>query len=49
LRLFLADALQFVLGRGLRHEIIHTGFGGNCAGGERVVTGDHHGTNSHLA
>ena len=47
--LFLADALEFVLGRGLRHEIVHARLGGDGGGGERVVAGDHHGADAHLA
>ena len=49
LRLLVADAPQFVLGRGLRHEIIHAGFRGDRAGGERVVAGDHDGADAHFA
>ena len=48
-RLFLADAFEFVFRRGLRHEIVHAGFGGDGGGGERIVAGDHDGADAHLA
>ena len=41
--------LSFVLRRGLRHEIVHAGFGGDGGGGQRIVAGDHHGADAHLA
>ena len=49
LGLFLADALEFVLRRGLGDEIIHARFGGDGRGGQRIVAGDHHGADPHLA
>ena len=30
------------------HKVIHASFGGNGSGGQRVVTGDHHGANTHF-
>ena len=47
--LLMANARQFFLGRGLGQHVIHTGFGRNGCGGQRVVTGDHHGANPQLA
>ena len=40
---------EFVFRRGLGHEIIHAGFGRDRGGGERIVAGDHHGADAHLA
>src|SRR5204863_2545041 len=47
--LFFANAFQFLFRSRLRHEIIHTRFGSNRGGGERIVARDHHGANAHLA
>ena len=33
----------------MRHEIVHAGFGCDRRGGQRIVAGDHHGSDSHLA
>ena len=48
-RLFVADALQLLLRRRLRHEIVHARLGGDGGSGQGVVTGDHHGADAHLA
>ena len=47
--LLLADAFQFLFRRRLRHEIVDACFGRNRRGGQRIVTGDHHGFDSHFA
>ena len=47
--LFLANAFQLLLRRGLRHEIIHARFGRDGRGGQRIVAGDHHRLDSHFA
>ena len=47
--LFLADALQFFFRRRLGHEIVYTGFSGDGCGGQWIVAGDHHRSDSHLA
>ena len=41
--------LSFCFRRRLRHEIVHARFGGDRGGGERIVAGDHHGADAHLA
>ena len=48
-RLLAADAPELVLGRGLGHEIVHAGFGGDGGGGHRIVAGDHEGADAHFA
>ena len=48
-RLFVADALQLLFRRGLGHEVVHARLGGDGGGGQRVVAGDHHGADAHLA
>ncbi len=47
--LFFADAIQLLFRRGLRHEIVHAGFGSNGRGGERVVARNHHRADTHFA
>ena len=41
------DERHLVLGRRLREEVVHAGFGGDRRGGERIVAGDHHGLDAH--
>ncbi len=36
-------------GGGFGQEVVDTGLVGNCLGGQRVVTGDHHRADAHLA
>ena len=49
LGLFVADALELVLGRRLGQEIVDPGFGGDGGGGHRIVAGDHDGADAHAA
>ena len=48
-RLFLTDPFQFLFRRRLSHEIVHAGFGGDGRGSKRIIAGDHHRSDSHLA
>ena len=41
--------LQLRFRRGLGHEVVHARLGGDGGGGQRVVAGDHHGADAHLA
>jgi hypothetical protein len=41
------DQHHLVLGSGLGQEVVHPGLACNGASGERVVAGDHHGSNAH--
>ncbi len=47
--LLLADQRQLVLGRRLSEEIVDPGLGRDGGGGERIVAGDHHRADAHLA
>ena len=47
--LFLANALQFVFRRRLRHKIVHARFGRDGRRSQRIVAGNHHRLDSHLA
>ena len=47
--LFVANALEFLFRRRLRHEIVHAGLSRDGRGGQRIVAGDHHRLDSHLA
>ena len=47
--LFRPDALQLGFRRGLGDEVVHARFGGDGGGRLRVVAGDHHGADAHLA
>ena len=49
LGLLLADQVQLVLGRCLRQEIVHPGFGCDGGGGQRIVARDHDGADAHAA
>jgi hypothetical protein len=49
LRLFLANQRQLGLGSCFGAEIINTRFVGDRGGGQRIVTGDHHGAQTHGA
>ena len=43
------DQLELGLGSGLGQEVIHTGFGGNGRGRQRVIAGNHDRLDAHLA
>jgi hypothetical protein len=47
--LLLADAAELVFGRGLGHEVVDAGLGGDGRGRQRVVAGDHHRADAHAA
>ena len=47
--LLLADIGELGLGRGLGDVVVHAGLLGNGLGRERVVAGDHHGSQAHAA
>jgi hypothetical protein len=47
--LFSRMRCELHLGRGLGHEVVDAGLGGDGGGGERIVAGDHHGADAHLA
>ena len=49
LLLVAADHRELRLGRGLREEVVDARLGGDRGGGERIVTGDHHGADPHRA
>jgi hypothetical protein len=48
-RLLLADQRELVLRGGLGEEVVDAGFGGDRRRGHRVVAGDHHRADAHLA
>src|ERR1039458_9217398 len=47
--LLLLDQVHLVLGGGLGEEIVHSRFGRDGGGGQRVIAGDHDGADSHVA
>ena len=49
MRLLVADQLQLGLRRRLGQEIVDADFGGDGGGGQRIVAGDHHRADAHLA
>ena len=46
--LFFPDPAKFIFRRSFGHEVIHACFGGNGGRGQGVITGDHHGFNTHF-
>ena len=49
LGLLVANEAQLFLGRGLRQEIVDTGFRRDSGCGHRIVAGDHDGADAHAA
>src|SRR5258707_972179 len=49
LRLLRADERELVLRRGLREKVVDAGLGGDRRRRQRIVAGDHHGTDAHGA
>ena len=47
--LFVANAREFFLWRGFGEHVIHTSFGSNRSGRQRVVAGDHHSADAQFA
>ncbi|MPL86091.1 hypothetical protein SDC9_32067 [bioreactor metagenome] len=48
-RLFAADVVELHLGRRFGKEVVHPRLGGDCGGGQGIVTGDHHRADAHRA